>query len=557
MKKRLKQFSVGFLACMMATSVVGCSSKAGTEAKPVTAEKKTEEKKTEEAGAELSADEPGWMRNKDDQVKLDWYVNFSWFNTPWGEDITSQTITEETGVDIQFITPAGNEAEKVNTMIASDTLPDIITLGWWEGQVNEIISSDMVYALNELADEYDPYFHTVADPSRIGWYTKEDGNVYGYPNSSFSPQDYEKYENIASNETFLVRKDMYEALGSPDMTTPEGFYETLERAKEMFPEVNGQPLIPLGFHEFGDTGNWSLEGYLQDFLAVPYEKDGKLYDRTTDPDYVEWLKVLSKAGDAGLLANEIFIDKRSQMGEKIAQGRYFAMLYQRSDMASEQKILYDKDPESIYMAVDGPRNANQDPHTLPGGGIQGWTVTMISKNCKRPDRAIELMSYMMSEHGQKMIFLGPEGVTYDMVDGKPQVKPEVMELLTTDRAAYDRQYGADDTFWMLQDNAMQLQWVQGSPGVLSQMEEWTYEYAISNSQYADIQAPADSEEAIIGLKIATLWGQTLPKLLLGGEDKFDETFAEFVKQRDALGLEKLQAYQQQRFKENKVKLGLE
>ena len=122
-------------------------------------------------------------------------------------------------------------------MIASDTLPDILTLGWWEGQIPEMIDSDMVYALNELADQYDPYFFKVADQSRLDWYTQENGNVYGYPNSSYTPADYDKYDNIASNNTFLVKKDMYEAIGSPDMSTPEGFLGALKKAKEMFPEI--------------------------------------------------------------------------------------------------------------------------------------------------------------------------------------------------------------------------------------------------------------------------------------------------------------------------------
>ena len=35
-----------------------------------------------------------------------------------------------------------------------------------------------VYALNELADQYDPYFYKVVDGSVIKWHTKEDGNLY-------------------------------------------------------------------------------------------------------------------------------------------------------------------------------------------------------------------------------------------------------------------------------------------------------------------------------------------------------------------------------------------
>ena len=549
MNKRFKRIFGMTMAGMLITSVVGCSSV------------KTQDKEimpASSAGIELSADEPGWQRNSDDKVDLQWYINFSWFTTPWGEDITSQKITEETGINVEFIVPAGNEAEKLNTMIASDTLPDILTLGWWEGQIAEMIDSDMVYALNELADQYDPYFFKVADEARLDWYKQEDGNVYGYPNSSYTPSDYEKYDNIASNNTFLVRKDIYEAIGSPDMSTPEGFLAALKKAQEMFPEVNGQPLIPIGFDEFTETGNFSLEKYLQDFLAVPYEKDGKLYDRTTDPDYIEWLKVFNEISREGLLANDVFVDKRSQMEEKMAQGRYFAMLYQRTDIATQQKILYNNDPNSIYIAIDGPKNANGDDHTLPGGGIQGWTITMISKNCERPDRAIEFMSYLMSEHGQKMVLLGPEGETYDMVDGKPVVKPEVNELLQTDRVAYDRKYGGSDTFWMFQDLAMQAQWAEGAKEPLKQLEEWTYPYTKFLSQYDGLTPAIGSEEEIIDLKVGRLWGETLPKLLLAqSEAEFDEIFNKFVADRDALGFDKLLAVKQTIMEKNKAKLGLE
>lgn len=81
--------------------------------------------------------------------------------------------------------------------------------------------------------------------------------------------------------------------------------------------------------------------------------------------------------------------------------------------------------------------------------MNGWTLTLISKNCKYPERAIAFMDYMMSEHGQMLIYLGVEGVTYDIVDGKPVLKEDVSKILNSDRETYDRLYGADDAYWML------------------------------------------------------------------------------------------------------------
>ena len=78
--------------------------------------------------------------------------------------------------------------------------------------------------------------------------------------------------------------------------TPEGFKAAVEKAAEMFPEVNGEKLIPVGSHVFDNQGNVSFDKYLMNFLAVPWEKDGKYYDRYTDPEYVIWLKMFRQLG---------------------------------------------------------------------------------------------------------------------------------------------------------------------------------------------------------------------------------------------------------------------
>ncbi|QJC54502.1 extracellular solute-binding protein [Paenibacillus albicereus] len=497
---------------------------------------------------------PGWQSDTS-PITFDWYINFSWFNKKWGGDATAEYITKKTGVKLNFIVPAGNENEKLNTMMASGSLPDFITLGWYEEAVKKMIAGKLVLPLNELADEYDPYFFKVADPAKVGWYTQPDGNIYGYPNASSSQSDYEKYgENFTSNQTFVVRKDMYEAIGSPDMSTPEGFLNALKAAKEKFPEVNGQPLIPIGLHEFNDTvGNDSLNDYLQNFLAIPRQKDGKLYDRRLDPEYLKWLKVFRQANQDGLLAKDIFIDKRPQMEEKIAQGRYFAMLYQRSDFANQNLSLFQKDPNSVYIAVEGPKNAAGDQPTLSGPGISGWTVTLISKNVKDKKRAISFLSYLMSEEGNKDMFLGEKGVTYDTIDGKDQFKPEVLELLNKDRAAFDQKYGASYTYWMLMDTNMNLQWAPPSVEPSKQLEDWTKGKAISMAEFDNMDPDPTSKEGVANSKNNRNWAKALPKMLLAKSDaEFDQIFDEYVKDRTQQ--EAIEAYRQTKYEENLAKL---
>ncbi len=513
--------------------------------------------KRDSEDAAMQEEIPAWQKYAGEPVDFDWYINYSWFTTGWGENIVSKKITEETGVNIHFITPSGNESEKLNALIAADSLPDFITLGWWEPQVNEMIDHNMVYALNELADSYDMYFYQVSNEDAVNWYTKEDGNIYCYPNSSITAKDIEEHDNIGSNQTFLVRKDIYEAIGSPDMTTPEGFQAAVEKAYEMFPTVDGEPLIPVGAHVFNDRGNVSFDQYLMNFLAVPFEENGEIYDRYTDEDYMRWLKMFRQLREEGLLTDDIFIDQRTQMEEKMAKGRYFCMIYQYTDMLSQQKELYMNHPERIYLAVDGPKNAAGDDHTLTTTEINGWTVTLISKNCEEPERAIAFLSYMLSEQGQLRISLGVEGETFDYVDGKPVVREEVKKILNEDRAEYDRLYGADDAYWMLQDNVMQLKWKQEADEPVKQIMEWSYQYAVYDGQYNSL-FPNGSKEEYIDNEIKAMWSETLPKLLLAeSEERFDEILAEFVKKREDYGFQDIQAEKTELMKMTKEKMGIE
>ncbi|MFB9327985.1 extracellular solute-binding protein [Paenibacillus aurantiacus] len=520
---------------MMCSTITACSGNTGTSSNGNAdnrANVSANLKEADSSRTELSPDEPGWKQDTT-PITFDWYINFDWFTGKWGGNIVSDYITKKTGVSLNFIVPAGDASEKLNTMITARSLPDFITLASYEDSVQKMINSDAVLPLNELADQYDPYFFKVADPAKLSWYAQADGNVYGYPNASSSPADYRKYGQLfTSNQTFVVRKDMYEALGKPDMSTPEGFLGALRAAKEKFPEVDGQPLIPIGLHEFTETGNYSLDSYLQNFLAIPQQKDGKLYDRRSDPTYLKWLKVFRQANEDGLMPTDVYIDeKRLEKDEKISQGRYFAMLYQWSDFTEINQTLYRKDPNKAYIAIDGPANDAQDPPTLAGNGVSGWTVTLISKNVKDKKRAIAFLSYLLSEEGNKDLFLGEKGVTYDTIDGKDQLLPEVKHLLNTDRQAFDNKYGGSYKYWMLMDTNMNLAWMTGMDAEpAKQIKEWTRGKTISMTEFDNLDPDPTTKEGIAQTENTRLWAETLPKLLMAGSDaEFDQLFAQYMK----------------------------
>lgn len=501
--------------------------------------------------------EEGWKQDTT-PITFDWYVDFSWFATKWGTNPVSNFVTDKTGVSLNFITPSGDETEKLNAMIDTGKLPDFITLHSSGDGFRKVLKNDLVLSLDKLSEQYDAYFMKVADKQKLDWYKQTDGHVYSYPNFSNPLTDVITYKDeMPSNQVFLVRKDIYEAIGKPDMRTPEGFLSALEKAKAQFPMINGQELIPIGFHEFNDAGNLSLDWMLPNFLAIPLEVDGKLYDRFADKEYIRWLKTFRRANEKGLLSKDIFLDRRAQIEEKTADGRYFALLYQSSDMVIQQLKLYSEDKNKIYIPVDGPANSKLDPPRLATDSITGWTVTLISKNCKDPKRAIRFLSYLISEEGQKDIYLGVKGLTWDIIDGKEQFKPEVVQLLNSDRVAFDNKYGAAETYWMLTDSKLVQKWMPTVAEPIKMLKDWTKGKTYNYSVFENISPFGDSEAAVAFSRVNSKLRSTMKNLLIAeSDDEFDRILNEFITYRNQEGGDKTHEYQQKKYEENKRKLNV-
>jgi len=498
-------------------------------------------------------DEPAWQLDTS-PVDLTWFVGANWYPHSWGESLASKYVTEKTGVNIKLEMPSGEANEHITLMMTSGKLPDLITMGSWETAVKKLWEGDHVYALNELAEQYDPYFFQVAGDGTLKWYRQENGNTYGVPNDSYSPNLMHETGMTAANQTFLVRKDLYEDMGRPDLSTPEGFLNALQLLKDEYSTYKGQPISP-----FFAQGNvpYGMTEYLQNLLAVPHEKDGQVYDRITDPDYVTWLKTFRTAYERGLINVDFLVDSDTQVEEKTNNARYFMMVREWTGMAAVNPMLAaSENPDSHYIAVDGPQNSNGDSAKLFPGNMDGWMVTMISKSTKNPERAIRFLTYLVSEEGQRDLFLGKEGETWDMVDGKPQLKPEMVQLLDNDIEKLEKEYGIMDTYWMVRNPVIINQWRPEKAPVIKQMEDFANSQAdIDSGIYKGLDPLGDSDVAVAWSRISQNWEEVLPELITAKDEAaFDKVFESFLDRRDNYGFDQVVAFRQAELDARKAKM---
>ena len=111
--------------CTTATALAGCSG--GGEKTTDGAAPKAESKSETKEGSG-SASEPFQLGSA--PVDFTFYGHYDWYTMPnWGGDVASKWIQDNKKVNVTAINSGGNAAQKLNTMIASKELPDVI---WME-----------------------------------------------------------------------------------------------------------------------------------------------------------------------------------------------------------------------------------------------------------------------------------------------------------------------------------------------------------------------------------------------------------------------------------------
>ena len=375
-----KGVCLGMAAMMTAGMLAGCGE--SSESKDTAMVQTGEDGVVESGRYTLDADTPAWKLDTKEDTTLTWYVNAEWWNTEWGNDVVTKQIQKDMNVNIDFV--VGDDT-KLNTFFAGGDMPDIITIFDASSSVAQKADT-WAYALQDLADNYDPYFYKVASAQTLSWFAMDDGKTYGYPDYSNTQEDYDSGE-IYAKTAFVIRNDVYEALGKPSMGTQEEFLDVLNQIKEQFPD-----LIPLGFNNFETDGTSSLGDKLQDFLGTPIvNDDNTFYDRDMDEDYLSWIKTLNQAYKNGCISDDSFTDDNTAWQEKESIGKYACIMMEGTpQQAGFLTTFATSNPDAAYIAIDGPKSTAGYEPKLNQAGISGWMITYVSKTCKDPAKAIQL-----------------------------------------------------------------------------------------------------------------------------------------------------------------------
>lgn len=546
---RILSLTVVFI--LFVVTVTACGNKAG-EKQDASAAVSTSSQDTE-----VKKDGPSWTWDTS-PVKLTWFVDQDWYKKTWDTEncLLDRKITEETGVTIEI--NSGN-GDKFNVLIASDSLPDIVSTWIGSPQRQTLEKNQMVYPFNELIEKYAPDFKV--PQSMQDWFRNEDGNYYGYVNYFYAPEDMQEGNYYVTHNNFRIRKDIADQLGIKvsDFDTKEGTLEALRKVRDSKIQYDGLDVIP--FLPCAGTRDLLLDvQYMaQQFGAAYEDEEGNWLDWRMQPETLEALQFYNQLYNEGLMPVDAVTLNIEQKGAKVANGSVF--MIQGRQVENQWKELEARDENAVYLLVGPIRGDKGKTPYLTTSGLTGWTMTMVTTNAKHPDRAVRFIYYMSQPEMVLQTWWGPEGVAWDMVDGHVVIKPEVEEEYKRDWAAATQKYG-DKTFeWLVSWLPIQRTYPIATKQYMIDNERYEREvygkYVFDDRCFSDVMVDAGTEEAGIYEKLNNYWISQVAKIIVAKPSEVESMYYEAVEKSKELGWQKFRDATNAKFKANKAKLGIE
>ncbi|MBE5040416.1 extracellular solute-binding protein [Ructibacterium gallinarum] len=326
-----------------------------------------------------------------------------------GEVTMYKELEKETGVKINFIhPPAGQEQEQFNLMIASRELPDIIEWTWmgYPGGPQKAVDDNIIIKLNDLMEECAPNLKKALDEnSEYDRQAKTDDDTY----YAFPGLNVGKYRTFGG---IIIRQDWLDELGLQRPETIEE-WETVLRA---FKEKKGAT-APFT----GDASLFASNGLKSTFNNAfkvnhgLYMEDGKIKYGPLESGYKEFLTLMNKWYQEGLLDNEYATNNSAAVDAKMTNGSSGAVFgYIGGTIGKYMTAMQSKEPNYRLTACQYPVMNKGDEAMFMDFQTEVYGSGLaITTACKNPKEAAKWADYLYSPEGMIVKNFGQEGVTYN------------------------------------------------------------------------------------------------------------------------------------------------
>ena len=433
------------MAASMILTVAGCGGGGNSSTAESSTSSKTESSAAESTGGDDASSEVTGSSGPDDTAEhyeFDAYYSYQGSVKPWGEDAASKYMNEKFNITLNYSCPEADADSRLNLMISSDDLPDVVIL---DRNANwlKLINLGKLVDVNTLKYDGCSFDEDILESTQK--LLSVNGGLYGIPN-------WARKGATGGNMSWMVNHDVYEQLGSPELKTLEDLHQFMLDAKDKGVKTSDDqsifPWLPRNDDNGFNTVSAIYRSYGHPNLVDTYwsQADNDIKLAVYDDNYISALKIANQWYKEGLFPETTYTDSTDQYTEKLSNGRAAVLYYDFSqdDTTHFRTLLQEKDGNTydllgwelkdspIYPAADGVDYVYGEE-----GGTVGWNVNCITTKAENPQRIFDLYSWMLTKDGSINMMYGPEGGLWEGKDenGNPILKKPEEELTSDEKNA--------------------------------------------------------------------------------------------------------------------------
>lgn len=323
-----------------------------------------------------------------------------------------EAFGDPNGITVEYVpVPRANDSEKVNTMMAGGTAPDII-FSYSSTMIMDYGKNGGLHELSGLIAEYGP--NITANMSDVFPYGTSDGNLWSLV---------AKRSAVGRYATF-IRLDWLEKMGYELQVGEDGYYHMsvedfeamIVKAKDLDLDGTGMEIYPLGI-----TGAYTATQsrpiiYAHVNAAELTDEMRACYNEMFWPGYKEGVRFLNKMYNAGMVDPDFMVDtdtSYTSFSALLSNGRMLAY-GQDCHYNAAVDALYTANPDAtvVPMVLDNIYGEQFVDVYAPTG-----MYIAVPATCENPEAAVKYLDFLANYENDAVLRYGFEGVHYTEENG--------------------------------------------------------------------------------------------------------------------------------------------
>lgn len=467
---------------------------------------------------------------KQEKVTISIMANFPTADIAPADQAIIDKLKKALNVDVKFIVPPSTGyKEQLQLSLVSGDYADLV---FFPSETDEsflnAVKDGVVIPINPHLDQMPNIKKYTYDISWEALETKRDGKIYGVPRTS-----------VARNDGFIIREDWLKKIGfqmpKNREVTIDQFTEILRKFTFNDPDGNGKNdtygfagylntskmIDPILSPQFGNLGWQKSTGGEYKYMTPMYDRNSTVYK--------DLLAYTQMAFKEGLVDPDSAVIDRNASIDRFKRGITGVRYEFAGNAIGAEKGGQELNPktEISYIFIQDRKGELK--------GVSYGTATFgvwgVTTKAKHPDRALQVLDWLLGDEGWEMVKYGVEGVEYNKVNGNrvyiPDVKSPWRKSIV--RRANDGDFFIDAKH-ATEDRERVRPWVDRSIETV----------AFSMDQ--GFIPPAAKDPVFMDFKL--IWDETITKIMIGElpVDEFDKLLAKWYTKGGKAYVEQMNEY---------------